>query len=358
MNHYTLQSSYPSEALGIYRYLRPLLFTLPPEKAHQLSLQSLRWVSKLAWGRQWLSRQFATVQFHKERQSKLGLSFKNTLGLAAGYDKGAQALAGLAALGFGHIEVGTITLRPQAGNMGTRVKRLPQSSALVNRMGFPSEGVEIVAQRLEHYRNQENRLCRHLNQVPMIGINIGKNKETSNAQAASDYTTLIHRLADLADYITINISSPNTPNLRELQDLSPLKILLEAILTARQQVRSYSQQYLPIILKFAPEFEQASLTDSLNLCATMGVDGVILANTRRVESPLAGGLSGAPLFSQTLELIKQAKETTPNLCLIASGGVSSVEQAQTLLEAGADLIQIWTGLIYRGPQLITELSAL
>ena len=358
MNRSLLKTSVTKPSSRTYRLIRPLLFKLPPESAHHLSLQSLHYLSKMAWARRWLSRQFAVDHVSQERATTLHLPFKNSLGLAAGYDKGAWALAGLASLGFGHIEVGTVTLQPQAGNSGLRVKRLPEYSALVNRMGFPSEGADVVAHRLEQYRQQETHLCQHLSRPPIIGVNIGKNKDTANSQAAADYTALIHRFGHLADYITINISSPNTPNLRKLQSLDSLKSLLEAILKSRQHTHSYQQQHLPILLKFAPEFEQASLEETLTVCNSLGVDGVILANTRRVDTPLQGGLSGAPLFDQTLSLIKQAKDCAPGLCLVASGGISSTDQAQALISAGADLIQIWTGLIYQGPQLITQLSAL
>lgn len=365
--------------LGGYRYLRPLLFRLPPEWMHHASLAALKWVGERHLGRRFIQHAYSPLTRGEIRDEtpdmplelpRLGLTFRNTLGLAAGYDKNALALEGLAALGFGHLEIGTVTLRPQAGNSGLRVRRLPSQSALVNRMGFPSAGAEIVAKRLERYRARASRRADLSgSHPPIIGVNIGKNRDTPNERAADDYVELTRRLAPLADYLTVNISSPNTPGLRDLQRLDALKRLLHPLLEARESLSSARGVRPPLLVKLAPEVltaqpshleadvDSTSSFDLLIECLhDLGVEGVILANTRRVAEPLAGGLSGAPLFEDTLALTQRAKQIAPQLCVIASGGVGTHQQRLELERCGADLVQVWTALIYRGPLLIRCLS--
>ncbi len=354
------------QPLGLYRYLRPLLFSLPPERSHQLSLLGLNVMGKSRVGRLLLSSSFAPRvslpdPLNIDVRLPLGLQWSTSIGLAAGYDKDATSLSGLAALGFGHIEIGTITPKPQPGNEGVRVRRLSERAALINRMGFPSAGVEVVERRLAGYREREGELTAHLPMAPRLGINIGKNKDTPNELAYRDYSLLVERLGPYADYLTVNISSPNTPQLRSLQALEPLRRLLEPIMESRAQVVSSHGKPPPVVIKLSPEGQEAPLEETLDLFTELGVNGVILANTRRVESTdewgVSGGMSGAPLFQSCLELISRAKRHAPEITVIASGGVGSSSQALRLHAAGADLIQIWTSLIYRGPSIIRALSS-
>ena len=345
--------------LGAYRIWRPLLFRLAPERAHHLSLRALECASHFTWSRRCLAQLYAPRSTSYTPRSLWGHTVHTPLGLAAGYDKGARALEGLTALGLGHIEVGTVTPRPQSGNSGVRVKRLKPQRALVNRLGFPSEGMEIVAQRLERFRQKREETSyieTTRSPTPMIGVNLGKNRSTPNHQAHEDYLKLIKRLGPYADYVVVNISSPNTPQLRALQGRDALSRLLDPLLNARETTSAAHGGRLPLVVKLAPEFKEASLEDTLQIIIEANVDGVILANTQRVATPLPGGLSGAPLFNQTLRLIKQARAYAPHLILIASGGIGSRAQVDELLSAGADLVQVWTALIYRGPQLIRALS--
>ena len=346
--------------LGTYRLWRPFLFRLAPERTHHLSLKALEWASRFTWGSRCLAQLYAPRSTYVTPRSLWGHTVQTPLGLAAGYDKGARALEGLTALGFGHIEVGTVTPRPQHGNSGVRVKRLKSQRALVNRLGFPSEGMEVVAQRLEHFRRRREEASyaepTHSRSTPMIGVNLGKNRSTPNHQAHEDYLKLIKRLGPYADYVVVNISSPNTPQLRALQERDALSRLLDPLLNARETLSAASGSRLPLVVKLAPEFREASLEDTLQIIIEANVDGVILANTQSVEVPLSGGLSGAPLFDQTLRLITQARAHAPHLTLIASGGIGSRTQVDELLSAGADLIQVWTALVYRGPRLVRELS--
>ena len=347
--------------IGTYRYFRPLLFCLPPEFTHHLSLRAIRLCASSSIGRRALERSFAPRLIDLNQQTTaFGLAFDSPLGLAAGYDKNAVALGGFAALGFGHVEIGTVTPRPQNGNSGTRVLRLKEHGALINRMGFPSEGLECVERRLDSFRANEDHLSLH-RQLPMrIGVNIGKNKDTPNASAHLDYTLLIKRLGPYADYVTINVSSPNTPHLRSLQALPSLRVLLESIMDARESSSSVSQRHLPVVVKLAPEMSIAPLDETLSLLSELNVDGVILSNTRGVKEAdqlgLSGGLSGPPLFERTLELVTLARAISPEMTIIASGGVSTSHQRDQLLNAGASLVQVWTSLIYRGPSLLRAMS--
>ena len=339
--------------LGGYRFLKPLFFRLPPERAHQLSLAALAMAGSTRFGRSLLQKCYAPPETQPIHM--MGLSFPHAIGLAAGYDKGGRALDGLAALGFGHIEVGTVTPLPQPGNEGERVRRLPSRHALVNRMGFPSEGAEVVERRLVAYREREAR-DQSLRSRPVIGVNLGKNKETANEQAANDYRLLAQRFAPLADYLAVNISSPNTPGLRALQQSDALKAILDPLLNGREVWRSPHGKRLPIVVKLAPELATDHFEETIRLLSSSGVDGVVLANTRQVSQPWTGGLSGAPLAENTLKLVQHAQEIAPQLCVIASGGIGEPSHVEALKQSGAQLVQVWTALIYRGPKLLRVLT--
>ena len=334
------------DPIGLYSLAKPLLFQIPPEKAHKLSLRVLGIAGSLSISRKMLHHMFAPAN---HPVSFLGHTFINRIGMAAGYDKNAQALDGLEGMGFGHIEVGTITPKPQKGNPYPRVHRLPQESALVNRLGFPNDGLDIIAKRIESYCNRRNN--RHFDQRPMLGINIGKNKTTPNEQAFQDYKTCFERLKDFADYIAINVSSPNTPNLRDLQSEEALEKILMPIL----DIRAQSSAHVPIVVKLSPNLPNEARIHMIQKLVDWKIDGVILSNTNKTSQPWEGGKSGAPLHNQTLGLIKQTREAFPELVIIASGGIGLDGDLHAFVEAGADLIQIWTALVYRGPNLIRRL---
>jgi dihydroorotate dehydrogenase len=282
--------------------------------------------------------------------------FRNPVGLAAGYDKDASAWRGLAALGFGHLELGTVTPRAQAGNPKPRLFRLPEDEGLINRLGFPGSGAGVFERNLSVPRPPS----------PVIGINIGKNKDTPNAEAARDYVYLLQRFAPLADYLTVNVSSPNTAGLRDLQGKAALQTLLGELANARKKtspLSPVSRLPSPILVKLAPDLSDAELDDSLDAILAAGMDGVIAANTtiRRdgLRSPHAGetgGLSGAPLAQRSTEIIaKIHARTGGQLPIIGVGGIMTPEDAKAKLDAGATLVQVYTGMIYGGPGIVKRI---
>jgi dihydroorotate dehydrogenase len=333
----------------MYQYVRPLLFRLEPERAHSLTVSLLRAAAALPPVAALLRAQFRPAQPASSVRA-FGLTFSNPLGLAAGYDKDGLAWRGLAALGFGHIEVGTVTVRPQGGNDGPRVFRIPESEAVINRMGFPNRGAEVVARRLQGPRPAGL----------VLGVNIGKNKDTPLEEAAQDYTSLIRTFAPLADYLAVNISSPNTPGLRALQSGPALEALLADLRVARLQAARQLGRNVPILLKLAPDLSQEQLVEAVGAIRQSGMDGIILSNTtlRRegLTSPLAsesGGMSGKPLRAHATALLREVVDLTRGRYpIIAAGGVMSPEDALEKLDAGATLVQVYTGLIYRGPALV------
>lgn len=336
----------------MYARLRPWLFRLDPERAHYLTVQLLRLGGRLPPVSAWLRRMFdvPVVPVHV-----LGLRFSNPVGLAAGYDKDGLAWRGLACLGFGHIEVGTVTPRPQAGNPRPRVFRIPEVEALVNRMGFPGEGAAFVAGHL-HGRRPEGLV---------LGVNLGKNKDTPLELAASDYLELMEVFAPLADYLAINVSSPNTVGLRRLQARQALKELLVLIRARRDDLADDMGRRVPVLVKLAPDLDRNELEDALAVILELGLDGVIATNTtlgrygldeRLVRARETGGLSGAPLQARSTEIIRQiVAYSGGTLPVIGVGGILDADDAQEKLEAGAALVQVYTGLVYRGPGLVGEL---
>ncbi len=331
----------------MYPLLRPLLFRMEPERAHALALAGLRAAGKLpplcALLRRWWGAGERPVHLW-------GLTFRNPVGLAAGYDKDALAWRGLACLGFGHIEVGTVTLRPQPGNPRPRLFRLPAQRALINRMGFPGRGADFVARQLEGARPPG----------VVLGVNIGKNKATPNARAADDYLALVRRFAPLADYLAVNVSSPNTEGLRRLQARSALEALLRTLLSARDD----APKRVPLLVKLSPDLTPQQLDDALDALLAAGVDGVIATNTTvsRAGVPArwqqeAGGLSGAPLASRSTAFIRAIHTRAPHLPIIGVGGILTPDDARAKLEAGASLVQVFTGLVYAGPTLPRRIVA-
>ncbi|HVS04483.1 MAG TPA: quinone-dependent dihydroorotate dehydrogenase [Thermoanaerobaculia bacterium] len=335
--------------MPLYPRLRGLLFGLPPERAHALTLRLLAWGGRLPPGRALLRRLGGAVADPVEA---FGLGFANRVGLAAGYDKDGVALRGLAALGFGHLEVGTVTPRPQPGNPRPRVFRLPEDRALINRLGFPSGGAEALAARL-----------RRRPAGVVLGVNLGKQRDTPLAAAADDYLGLLDRFAPLADYLAVNVSSPNTPGLRQLQGERYLADLLAALARQRDELAA-SLPRRPLLVKVAPDLSPRELEGMAAVLLASGVDGIVATNTtlarEGLRSPLAaqaGGLSGAPLTAAADRVAARLVELTGGrLAVIGVGGVMSGADAAARRAAGAVLVQLYTGLVYRGPGLVGEVS--
>jgi dihydroorotate dehydrogenase len=326
--------------------IRPLLFMMDPERVHHLSFLALR----LGLAFEPLARLFGafyTWQSPQLERELFGLRFRNPLGLAAGFDKDALLADKWKYLGFGFVEVGTVTPRPQAGNPKKRLFRLPEDRAIINRMGFNNAGVEAMARRLAKIDKGDL----------IIGANIGKNKDTPNEKATEDYLICFERLFDLVDYFVVNVSSPNTPGLRELQEKEPLTRLLLS-LQERNQARAHPK---PLLLKVAPDLTPSQLDDIIEVCQAAQLSGLILNNTTIAREPLrtpadrvqaigAGGLSGAPLTARSQEVLAYvAEKTEGKLPLIGVGGIMQPEDARDRLEAGASLIQVYTGFVYEGP---------
>lgn len=328
----------------VYNLLRPLLFQLDAEQAHHVTLALLRWAGATPLT-VWALRRLFDCADPRLGISVFGLPFKNRVGLAAGYDKNGVAVAGLAALGFGHVEIGTVTRQMQPGNPRPRVHRVPASEAIINSMGFPNAGVAAL------------RMTGH---PTCLGINIGKSKETPLERAAEDYCFLLQQVYQRADYITVNISSPNTLNLRQLQARAAIESLLQAVTTQRNQLTPRR----PVLVKIAPDLTASEIDDVLAAIDSAGIDGVIATNTTvsRAGIPtqyhaLPGGLSGTPLREQATRVVRIIYERTQGrLPIIGVGGILSVADALERLDAGATLIQLYTGLVYRGPGLVREIQ--
>ena len=325
----------------VYSAFRPALFTLDPERAHRLALDAARLYGRLP-GR----------PLDGPAINLMGLRFPNRLGLAAGFDKSAEAVDGLGKLGFGFIEVGTVTPRPQPGQPRPRVFRLPRSGALINRLGFPNHGAAAVASRLRHRRYGG-----------IVGVNIGKNADTPIDEAVGDYILCLRAVGDAADYVAVNVSSPNTASLRDLLRPERLEPLLTALLRERDAISRELHRHVPIVLKISPDLDFDALKDIADVALRTSLDGIIATNTtvRRDHPMLAdagprgGGLSGAPLYPLSLKAVSILRRLLgPAFPIIGVGGVDSPGKARAMRSAGADLVQIFTGLIYRGPALVAE----
>lgn len=338
----------------MYKVFRPLLFRLDPETAHGLTLSLLRLAGIFPPSRWLLQAVFTAPQKPVE---VFGLHFKNPVGLAAGYDKDGVALRGLAALGFGHLEVGTVTLRPQPGNPRPRIFRLVEDEAVINRMGFPGQGAEIVQKNVGRLARSNVQTWQRANVI--IGVNLGKNKDTPLESAAEDYLALMRLFAPLADYLAINVSSPNTVGLRRLQGRDMLEGLLGAVAQERQRLDAKC----PLLVKLAPDLSDEELDDALDVILRTGMDGVIATNTtlgreglRSRQREESGGLSGRPLGVRSeAALARVLKRLEGRLPVVSVGGIMSPEDAKRRLEMGAALVQVYTGLVYAGPGLVREI---
>jgi dihydroorotate dehydrogenase len=337
------------ETTHMFELFRCALFKLEPERAHAIALSALQAAHRAHLLPRSVDRDTGV--------ECMGLKFPNRIGLAAGFDKNARYVDALGGLGFGCIEVGTVTPRPQRGQSRPRVFRLPQQRALINRMGFPNEGAHAVAERLQR---------RAFGGV--VGVNIGKNAATPLGQALDDYVTCFRVLAPHADYVVVNVSSPNTQDLRLLQQADQLRPILEAMLEERRSLPNDRSRSVRLLTKVSPDLSEDELISIAELLVELGIEGVIATNTT-VSRPSslcdageasmrqqAGGLSGEPLHVMSLSAIRTLKRASEGrVTIIGVGGIESTEHAAATLNAGADLLQIYTGMIYRGPRLVREL---
>lgn len=348
-----MQRIFAQNYITLYKLLLKILFLMPAETAHYFSLNSYKILCKLPLVRQMVSGIFRVnnpVQF-------LGLTFYNPIGLAAGFDKNAKYLSELSSLGFGFIEIGTVTPLPQNGNDKPRLFRLPKDECIINRMGFNNDGLDVIKERLA---NRPKDL--------IIGGNIGKNKITPNENAKDDYLKCFVGLYVLVDYFVVNVSSPNTPNLRELQDKKPLSEILLALMEERKNFIDKGNIQKPILLKIAPDLTQSQLDDVIEIVQSTRIDGLVATNTTISRDNLltdktevtqmgAGGLSGKILSQRSTEIVAYIKEKSNNkIPIIGVGGIHSAETAKEKIDAGAGLIQLYTGFIYGGPALIVQLA--
>ncbi len=337
----------------MYQLLKPFLFLLSPERAHYFTLRLFRVVLAIPIVNALFRSSFRYEDVSLEREV-FGLKFKNPVGLAAGFDKDGKAFREMAELGFGFVEVGTVTPLPQVGNPQPRLFRLPKDEALINRMGFNNAGMEAMVEQLK--KGKPEGL--------IVGGNIGKNKATSNESAVDDYVKCFECLFPYVDYFVVNVSSPNTPNLRALQDKEPLTHLLSTL----QKLNKAKPNPKPMLLKIAPDLSFGQIDDIIDIVQSVQLDGVIATNTTIDRSTLTtdeasiqqignGGLSGQPLTQRATEIIRYIHErTNGTLTIIGVGGIASPKDALEKLQAGATLVQIYTGLVYEGPYLVKQIK--
>lgn len=335
----------------MYHFLKKIFFLLPAETAHTVVMALVEAILALPGG-EWIFRKQFAPQDPQWERTVWGLRFSNPVGLAAGFDKNGKHIRAMAALGFGFVEVGTVTPLPQAGNPKPRLFRLPADAALINRMGFNNDGIDALVARLAKRPTGI-----------VVGGNIGKNKSTPNEEAQRDYEICFDKLFPHVDYFAVNVSSPNTPGLRALQEKAPLAKLLHA-LEARNQRQPNPK---PILLKIAPDLEDAQLDDILDIVRETGIAGVIATNTTvrrdglhtadaQVEAMGAGGLSGAPVRTRSTEVVRYLHQKSGgSFPIIAVGGIDSAESAQEKFAAGASLVQVYTGFVYKGPGLVKSI---
>ncbi len=359
----------------MYKILRSILFFFPPEAVHYFSMNVLRLLCRVPLTKALIGKSF--ISGNNIQYSIFNIQFTNRVGLGAGFDKNAKYLNELEALGFGFVEIGTVTPMPQAGNDKPRLFRLPKDKALINRMGFNNDGVEAIAKRLQAWKlRQSSVVNRESTYSPLtshhspliIGGNIGKNKITSNEDAWKDYETCFTALYDYVDYFVVNVSSPNTPGLRELQE----KDALHKILT-NLQIQHLKFNLLPgsgpkpILLKIAPDLTNEQLDDVISLALEIKLDGLVVSNTTTSRDQLttdhsrltkigAGGLSGLPVKKRSTEIVSYIyKQTNGQIPIIASGGIFTGADAKEKIDAGASLVQVWTGFIYEGPGIVKNI---
>ncbi len=328
----------------LYSLLRPLLFRLDPEKAHLFTLNAIEKARRFCL----LTGRPITCQ----PRHAMGLYFPNPVGLAAGMDKNGEHINALAALGFGFIEIGTVTPRPQPGNPQPRLFRLPQADAIINRLGFNNHGVDKLVMNV-----------RRANYHGILGINIGKNFDTPVEKAADDYLICLQKVYPYASYVAVNISSPNTPNLRQLQNAEELDHLLDALKSKQKELADEHAKYIPLVVKIAPDLELQQIESVAALLMKHHIDGVIATNTTLSRTGVetlpyageSGGLSGAPLTQRATSVIRHLHAVLQgSIPIIGVGGIMGAADAKEKIEAGASLIQLYSGLVYRGPQLVRE----
>ncbi|WP_418360204.1 quinone-dependent dihydroorotate dehydrogenase [Sphingobacterium detergens] len=335
----------------MYKLVKPIFFTMNPEMAHHKVTSGLNVFSKI-WGAKQLLNAIFTVEDPRLEREVFGLKFKNPVGLAAGFDKNAEYISDMTNLGFGFIEIGTVTPKPQPGNDKPRMFRLVPDEALINRMGFNNQGADVAATRLKNLKDRKGLL---------IGGNIGKNKVTPNEEAVNDYIYCFNALFDDVDYFVVNVSSPNTPGLRDLQEKEPLKNILNTL----QDLNKAKPTPKPILLKIAPDLTDSQLDDIVEIVMETQIAGVIATNTTISREGLksqqeliqeAGGVSGRPLTKRSTEVIRYLSEKSNKAFpIIGVGGIHSAKDAIEKLDAGASLIQVYTGFIYEGPGLIANI---
>ncbi|MBI5060085.1 quinone-dependent dihydroorotate dehydrogenase [candidate division KSB1 bacterium] len=329
--------------MALYRLVKPLLFRLDPELVHEHMLRRLSMLQRSAAGRA-LLRVLAGMP-RRAPVSVLGLSFDHPVGLAAGFDKNAEVVLAMQELGFSHVEIGTVTPRPQPGNAKPRIWRFPEAQALVNALGFPGQGMHAVAANL--LRVRETGLLR----IP-IGINIGKNADTDPEQAVHDFSAVLDHLYELGDYFVVNVSSPNTSGLRDLQAVDSLRLILAPLMELDQR-----RGGKPVLVKIAPDLNNADITAIARLTRELGLAGIVAGNTtvRRQLVPRAaalerGGLSGAPLYPRTLEVVSLLRSgLSASQTIVAAGGIGTSQQVRSIVRSGASLVDLYTALVYLGP---------
>ncbi|MDH5722882.1 MAG: quinone-dependent dihydroorotate dehydrogenase [Alphaproteobacteria bacterium] len=331
--------------LHLYKYAKPLIFKVDPESAHQITLRALK---------TGILRPCSGFSSDTLKQSLWGLEFKNPVGLSAGFDKNAEVIAPILKLGFGSTEIGTVTPLPQNGNPKPRIFRDPERGAVINRLGFPNCGAVLFKKHLEDYRKTHDR------SLGVVGVNIGMNKEQTDP--AADYCFLIKELSEYADYLTVNISSPNTPGLRDLQEKGPLTDLLGKLTQTREELEGRKP---PILVKLAPDLTEKQQEDIAETLLSCKIDGIILSNTTLDRpdylppdfSDQKGGLSGLPVKDKSTALIRNFyKLTKGKLPIIGVGGISTAEDAYEKIKSGASLVQLYTGMIYEGPLIAQNIN--
>jgi dihydroorotate dehydrogenase len=336
----------------LYALARPLLFSLDAETAHNTTLPALKRAAACG-----LTKLLGSTD--NDPRQVMGINFRNPVGLAAGLDKDGAYIDGLASLGFGFIEVGTVTPRGQAGNPKPRIFRLPKANALINRMGFNNGGVDAFVANVQASKFYQDKLG-------VLGLNIGKNADTPIEKAADDYLICLEKVYPYASYVTVNISSPNTKNLRQLQGETELDGLLGTLKDAQKRLADKQGRYVPITLKIAPDIDSVQIHTIAHALLRHKIDGVIATNTTITRDAVkglehaeeTGGLSGSPVFSASNAVIRSLKAELGNeIPIIGVGGIMSAQDAQAKIEAGASLVQLYTGLIYRGPALVQECAA-
>jgi dihydroorotate dehydrogenase len=361
----------------MYKLIRTFFFLFDAEKVHYFAMNALRFFCSIGFIKKILAANFQPTNKNLAFES-WGLEFKNRVGLAAGFDKNAKYLRELEVLGFGFVEIGTVTPKPQDGNEQPRLFRLPKDKAIINRMGFNNDGVKLVAERLkkwkEKYEVQSTKhdhspLTTHHSRL-IIGGNIGKNKVTPNEDAWKDYEICFIELFEYVDYFVVNVSSPNTPGLRELQEKDSLRKILSHLQTLRAErlkLKSGSVIEKPILLKIAPDLTQSQLDDVIDLAKEIQLDGLVASNTTISREGLitdaaivtaigAGGLSGLPVKQRSTEIVQYiTQKTNGELPVIASGGIFTAADANEKLQAGAAFVQVWTGFIYEGPAIAKKI---